>query len=73
MPMGSEVLVGREWLHVRESDREIMDALEAIEKRGSTTRLRDRWVLLTLAGTERHMKVAPAVIHGIREPRSDPN
>jgi hypothetical protein len=67
--MGSEVLVGREWISVVESDTEIMDALEAIEKRGSTTRLRDRWVLLTLAGEQRHMKIAPGVIHGIRELR----
>lgn len=66
--MGSEVLMGREWISVVESDTEIMDALEAIEKRGSTTRLRDRWVLLTLAG-ERHMKIAPGVILGIRELR----
>jgi hypothetical protein len=67
--MGSEVFVGREWISVVESDTEIMDALEAIEKRGSTTRLRDRWVLLTLAGEQRHMKIAPGVIHGIRELR----
>lgn len=67
--MGSEVLVGREWISVVESDTEIMDALEAIEKRGSTTRLRDRWVLLTLAGEQRHMKIAPGVIHGVRELR----
>lgn len=63
------MFVGREWISVVESDTEIMDALEAIEKRGSTTRLRDRWVLLTLAGEQRHMKIAPGVIHGIRELR----
>ena len=57
--MGSEVFVGREWISVVESDTEIMDALEAIEKRGSTTRLRE----------QRHMKIAPGVIHGIRELR----
>jgi hypothetical protein len=71
--MGTEVLVGRDWISVDEGEMEIMQALEAIEQRGATPRLRDRWVLLTIAGEKRRMKVAPDVIHAIREPRSNSN
>jgi hypothetical protein len=71
--MGTEVLVGREWISVEEGETEIMEALEDSEQRGTATRLRDRWVLLTLAGEQRRIKVAPVVIGGIREPRLDSN
>jgi hypothetical protein len=71
--MGTEVLVGHEWVRADEDENEIMEALESIERRGLTPRLRDRWVLLTMAGEKRRMKVAPDVIHAIREPRSSSN
>ncbi len=66
--MSSEVLIGREWILVNESDTEIMVVLEDLEQRQTSTRLRDRWALLTMAGSGRTMKIDPQAIHGIREP-----
>ena len=71
--MGTEVLVGREWVSVDEDEAEIMETLEAIEHRGGAPRLRDRWILLTMAGEKRRMKIAPDVIRALREPRSNSN
>ena len=65
--MGSEVLIGQEWVRVEEGTMEIMDALEQLEHRQTSNRLRDRWVPLTMSADKRPMKVAPQVIHGVRE------